>query len=261
MTKSTITRERIQRIIRAIDSEAYDEEEIREWLSSDEIMELSRMALAAMDSEPVEMPLDYLQGHKDGLEWAAQLAESNHPQTGDWLYDDPIELAKAIRKGQDMPPVQPVADSEPVAWRWRSGTDKRWHLASRGDLAGEVEPLYRHAQPAPERYKVRSEHAESVRDPFRFVRQAHAEWSDRQFGNVGQVGPLKHLAREAIEAAEAPDDISEFADILMLVWDATRRAGFSDEQLAEAVAEKLKRNKRRVWGEVKDGEPCHHVKN
>ncbi|MBH8476297.1 DUF551 domain-containing protein [Klebsiella quasipneumoniae] len=52
MTKSTITRERIQRIIRAIDSEAYDEEEIREWLSSDEIMELSRMALAAMDGEP-----------------------------------------------------------------------------------------------------------------------------------------------------------------------------------------------------------------
>ncbi|SLU99466.1 Uncharacterised protein [Klebsiella pneumoniae] len=40
-------------------------------------------------------------------------------------------------------------DSEPVAWRWRSGTDKRWHLASRGDLAGEVEPLYRHAQPVP----------------------------------------------------------------------------------------------------------------
>lgn len=53
MTKSTITRERIQRIIRAINSEAYDEEEIREWLSSDEIMELSRMALAAMDGEPV----------------------------------------------------------------------------------------------------------------------------------------------------------------------------------------------------------------
>lgn len=52
MTKSTITRERIQRIIRAIDSESYDEEEIREWLSSDEIMELSSMALAAMDSEP-----------------------------------------------------------------------------------------------------------------------------------------------------------------------------------------------------------------
>lgn len=71
--------------------------------------ELARMALAAMDSsESVEMPLDYLQGHKDGLEWAAQLAEANHPETGDWLYDDPIELAKAIRKGPDMPPAQPA---------------------------------------------------------------------------------------------------------------------------------------------------------
>lgn len=101
---------------------------------------------------------------------------------------------------------------------------------------------------------------EVKRDPFYHVRNQHAEWSDRQFGNVGPIGPLKHLSKEAIEAAEAPDDISEFADIIMLVWDATRRAGFSDEQLAEAVAEKLERNKRRSWGSVTDGEPCHHLK-
>ncbi len=65
---------------------------------------------AMLQAEPVsnsdELPLDYLQGHKDGLEWAAQLAEANHPQTGDWLYDDPIDLAMAIRKGPDMPTVQ-----------------------------------------------------------------------------------------------------------------------------------------------------------
>ncbi|HBW1190644.1 TPA: DUF551 domain-containing protein [Klebsiella pneumoniae] len=151
---SKLTRERIQRIIRTIDSEAYDEEEIREWLSSDEIMELSRMALAAMDSsESVEMPLDYLHGHKDGLEWAAQLAEANHPDTGDWLYDDPIELAKAIRKGPDMPPVQPapVVEREPIAWLNDA------YLA-RGVVDGEAGsedagpgyiPVYRHAQPAP----------------------------------------------------------------------------------------------------------------
>ncbi|HFU6516460.1 TPA: DUF551 domain-containing protein [Klebsiella pneumoniae] len=149
MTKSTITRERIQRIIRAINSEAYDEEEIREWLSSDEIMELSRMALAAMDSsESVELPLDYLQGHKDGLEWASQLAEANHPETGDWLYDDPIELAKAIRKGPDMPPAQPVADSEPVIVVGDDGGD----ALSYRRLIQSFEPgtkLYRHAQPAP----------------------------------------------------------------------------------------------------------------
>ncbi|MCF0338406.1 hypothetical protein L0F16_16450 [Klebsiella pneumoniae] len=78
------------------------------------VRELAAFRLAAMDSESGYLPLDYLQGHKDGLEWAAQLAEANHPETGDWLYDDPIELAKAIRKGPDMPPAQPVADSEPV---------------------------------------------------------------------------------------------------------------------------------------------------
>nr|WP_310795299.1 DUF551 domain-containing protein [Klebsiella pneumoniae] len=104
------------------------------------------------DSEPVELPRDYLQGHKDGLEWASQLAEANHPETGDWLYDDPIELAKAIRKGPDMPPAQPVADSEPVAWTWHYR--EQWHVtnderraefvAKDGDVA--VLPLYRHAQ-------------------------------------------------------------------------------------------------------------------
>lgn len=102
---------------------------------------------------------------------------------------------------------------------------------------------------------------ETKENPFTNIREQHAEWSDRQFGNVGPVGPLKHLAKEANEAAEAPDDISEFADIIMLVWDATRRAGITDEQLAVAVAEKLERNKRRQWGSVKDGEPCHHLKN
>ena len=55
-------------------------------------------------SQPT-LPADYLQGHKDGCEWSALMAEANHPQTGDWLFDDPIELAKAIRKGPDMLPA------------------------------------------------------------------------------------------------------------------------------------------------------------
>lgn len=120
---------------------------------------LARMALAAMDSsESVELPLDYLQGHKDGLEWAAQLAEANHPETGDWLYDDPIELAKAIRKGPDMPPVQPAADSEPDRNPVLAYADSYRDMAKQGvesvpiwsvitDLERNIAPLYRHAQP------------------------------------------------------------------------------------------------------------------
>ncbi|HBZ1969538.1 TPA: DUF551 domain-containing protein [Klebsiella pneumoniae] len=136
MTKSTITRERLQEI--AGDG----------FLNHGESKELARMALAAMDSESGCLPLDYLQGHKDGLEWAAQLAEANHPETGDWVYDDPIELSKAIRKGPDMPPAQSVADSEPVIVVGDDGGD----ALSYRRLIQSFEPgtkLYRHAQPVP----------------------------------------------------------------------------------------------------------------
>ncbi|MFK5061687.1 DUF551 domain-containing protein [Klebsiella pneumoniae] len=118
------------------------------------VRELAAFRLAAMDSESGYLPLDYLQGHKDGLEWAAQLAEANHPETGDWLYDDPIELAKAIRKGPDMPPAQPVADSEPVAVidlanldYLLSGADADVWPPEREEMGDVL--LYRHAQPAP----------------------------------------------------------------------------------------------------------------
>ncbi|MCH6980742.1 DUF551 domain-containing protein [Escherichia coli] len=112
---------------------------------------MARMTLVAMDSEPVELPLDYLQGHKDGLEWAAQLAEANHPETGDWLYDDPIELAKAIRKGPDMPPSQPALDSEPVAYIFKHPAGRLfWSLTDESNKGhDDVMPVYASPQPAP----------------------------------------------------------------------------------------------------------------
>lgn len=106
MTKSTITitREQLEEWVAQFDEDGGCD------ATDMQLEALIRQSLAAMDSESGCLPLDYLQGHKDGLGWAAQLAEANHPETGDWLYDDPIELAKAIRKGPDMPPVQPVPE-------------------------------------------------------------------------------------------------------------------------------------------------------
>ncbi|PLD28898.1 hypothetical protein B6I51_18770 [Klebsiella pneumoniae] len=59
-----------------------------------------------------------------------------------------MELAKAIRKGPDMPPAQPVADSEPVIVVGDDGGD----ALSYRRLIQSFEPgtkLYLHAQPAP----------------------------------------------------------------------------------------------------------------
>lgn len=142
-------------------------------------------------------------------------------------------------------------DGEPVVF-----TDERnlHHIAmgretsliwgKQNQEAGDI-PLYRHAQPAPDREQVRRE---------------HAEWSQATFGNVGPVGPLKHLSKEALEAAAEPGDLSEWVDMQFLLWDAQRRAGITDEQITQAMIEKLAVNKQRSWPEPKDGEPRQHIK-
>ncbi|EKS4582876.1 DUF550 domain-containing protein [Salmonella enterica] len=92
------------------------------------------------------------------------------------------------------------------------------------------------------------------------IRREHAGWSDATFGNVGPVGPLKHLSKEAMEAAAAPSDPLEWADMQFLLWDAQRRTGITDEQITQAMVEKLAINKARQWPEPKDGEPRLHIK-
>ncbi|EFR5880524.1 DUF550 domain-containing protein, partial [Salmonella enterica] len=57
-----------------------------------------------------------------------------------------------------------------------------------------------------------------------------------------------------------PDDLSEWADMQFLLWDAQRRAGISDEQITRAMVEKLAVNKQREWPAPKDGEPRLHIK-
>ncbi|CAH6034346.1 hypothetical protein AI3055V1_1723 [Klebsiella pneumoniae] len=138
------------------------------------------------------------------------------------------ELAKVIYHFRDWKEGFPVE-------RFKADYVISWMLAN-----------YPPAQPAPERDQVRS---------------AHAEWSQATFGNVGPVGPLKHLSKEALEAAEQPGDLSEWADMQFLLWDAQRRAGITDEQITQAMIDKLAVNKQREWPEPKDGEPRLHIKS
>ncbi|HEB6946345.1 TPA: DUF551 domain-containing protein [Salmonella enterica subsp. enterica serovar Hvittingfoss] len=111
----------------------------RDLVTALEFMNSCRAAML-QGVEPVsnhdELALYYLQGQKDGLEWAAQLAEANHPLTGDWLYDDPLELAKAIRKGPDMPGFAGSSPVTPDGWISCSERmpDREYVLA--GDFSG-----------------------------------------------------------------------------------------------------------------------------
>ncbi len=186
MTKSTITRERLEKIKSCRETYGAGSNVM---LPAEEAEELARIALAEMDSEPVaEIRANYPLGIDGGKQKFVQVT-GELPDFGAQLYAIP-------------------------------------------QLASDRE----------------------------HVRREHAEWSQATFGNVGPIGPLKHLSKEALEAAAEPDDLSEWADMQFLLWDAQLRAGITDEQITKAMIEKLAVNKARVWPEPKDGEPRLHIK-
>jgi hypothetical protein len=93
-----------------------------------------------------------------------------------------------------------------------------------------------------------------------------ADWSERTFGPDtlrGPIGGLKHLEKEAREAQACPTDIKEYADILILLLDTSRRAGFTPLDVIEAAIAKMQENKARIWPAIdptKLDEPTEHVR-
>lgn len=84
------------------------------------------------------------------------------------------------------------------------------------------------------------------------------EWSDATFGaDRGPVPPLQHLRREVVEAIENPHDAEEYADCMLLLFDASRRAGISLDDLLMATAAKLVANE---GGQPDDEGVVEHVR-
>ena len=91
-----------------------------------------------------------------------------------------------------------------------------------------------------------------------------SEWSQRTFGTDlerGPIGALKHLEKEAREAQEHPDDVSEYADCLLLILDAARRQHVTPLGLIKFAKEKMIINRQRTWAKPTDDEPVEHDKN
>lgn len=181
-----------------------------------------------------------------------------------WLHDAATELSATKLKMTMRPDELLVMTSELLANREAQPVQvlelAGWQFKSvNGDWLGILDELGKN-QAVHEGCEVREVYAmtDSPNDRDE-VREAHAEWSRSTFGNVGPIGPLKHLSKEALEAAAQPDDLSEWADMQFLLWDAQRRAGITDEQITQAMIEKLKVNMARQWPEPKDGEPRLHI--
>jgi Protein of unknown function (DUF550) len=107
--------------------------------------------------------------------------------------------------------------------------------------------------------------ADALSEGFATFWPAQAEWSQNTFGSDnerGPIGPLKHLAKEVAEVLQDPTDLMEFVDCLFLIFDSTRRAGFTFEELRDAAWKKLEINKARKWQTPPKGdEAIEHVRD
>lgn len=205
-------------------------------MPAEEAEELARIALAVLDSEPVAVcTVEGGQMYPDGFgECAHSLPDGTHE-----LYAAP----------------QPAPELTATVERLNaSGYEYEGGEVTPQNVAAVVDILLQQLDDA---VQGRDAQPEPIRDQ---VRREHAEWSQATFGDVGPIGPLKHLSKEALEAAADPHDPLEWADMQFLFWDAQRRMGISDEFITRAMVEKLAINKARQWPEPKDGEPRLHIK-
>lgn len=84
----------------------------------------------------------------------------------------------------------------------------------------------------------------------------HQHWSVETFGGRdvrGVEGPLRHMEKEIAEVREnAGQDLTEIADLFLLLNDVRWRAGHGLEALLDAAEAKLEVNMAREWPKVTD---------
>lgn len=82
------------------------------------------------------------------------------------------------------------------------------------------------------------------------------EFSEHTFGpGARTAGVIDHIRKELNEIEAKPDDVSEWVDVILLALDGAWRAGFSPEQIAQAIAAKQERNESRKWPDWRTAEP------
>jgi len=90
---------------------------------------------------------------------------------------------------------------------------------------------------------------------------SQAEWSLDTFGPGFRAGVFRHIEEEVKEAEEHPEDVYEWDDLLILVFDGAMRAGHSPEEIIRGYHAKMLRNKARTWPDrprLPPGRPINH---
>lgn len=89
--------------------------------------------------------------------------------------------------------------------------------------------------------------------------QENVDWSNATFGVRPATAPLAHLKKEAAELFEHPDDLEEYADCGLLLFQGAALSGFTVEAVITAMHHKLQKNKARKWGPPDEHGACQHL--
>lgn len=94
--------------------------------------------------------------------------------------------------------------------------------------------------------------------------QNQQKWSQINIG-PGTLVPeiLDHIRKELREIEQAPGDVEEWIDVVLLALDGAWRQGYSPEQIANALAAKQAVNERRQWPDWRTnipGKAIEHIR-
>lgn len=89
-------------------------------------------------------------------------------------------------------------------------------------------------------------------------------WSRETFGPSdvrNHVGVLDHLRKELVEVEDAPDDVEEWADVVILAFDGAWRAGHEPADILAAIKAKQAKNEGRTWPDWRVADPNRAIEH
>lgn len=90
-------------------------------------------------------------------------------------------------------------------------------------------------------------------------------WSLRTFGPGRRTaGVIDHIRKELVEIAEAPTDLSEWVDVVILALDGAWRAGWEPQEIIDVIRAKQAKNEAREWPDwraMSDDVAIEHVRS
>lgn len=111
-------------------------------------------------------------------------------------------------------------------------------------------------------------HASCGAEPFA-ITSRHLErqraFSQVTFGPGARLaGVLDHIRKELVEVEAEPQDVSEWADLVILAFDGALRQGHEPQDILDAIEAKQERNERREWPDWRTqpaDKAIEHVRN